>query len=59
MRKKTKNEHTPEEKYFENIKNEVRDVILNNTIEYALNKFKEMLPEWREKFQNWKNKYFS
>ena len=59
MRKKTKIEPTPEEKYFENIKNEVRDVILNNTFEYALNKFKEMLPEWREKFQNWKNKYFS
>ncbi len=52
-------ESTPEEKFIDNIKDELIEVILKHTFEYGVNKFKEKLPEWKEKYQIWKNKYFS
>lgn len=52
-------ESNPEEKFIDSIKNELIEVVLKNIIEYGVNKFKEKLPEWKEKYQIWKKMYFS
>ncbi len=48
-----KKEPTPEEEFIDSIKKELIDVVLKNTLEYGIKKFKQKLPEWKEKFQNW------
>lgn len=55
---KDNEDQPPEERFLENIKAELTDVIFKNTVEYAMNKFKQKLPEWRERYQAWKKKFF-
>ena len=52
----------PEKNLEEELENNLIEgtvkLLFDNLIEYGIKKIIQKAPEWSEKFQNWKNKYF-
>ncbi len=48
---------SPKDKYFKNLLNDFEKIFLENTLEYAVDKFKEAYPRLKEKWKIWKEKY--
>ncbi len=46
-----------EDKYFKNLLNDFGKIFLENTLEYAVDKFKESYPRLKEKWAIWKKRY--
>ena len=51
-------EDNPEEELVNNLIERTIKMLFDNLIEYGVKKIRQKAPEWKETFQNWKNKYF-
>lgn len=47
-----------EEELVNNLIEGTVKMLFDNLIEYGVKKIRQKAPEWKETFQNWKNKYF-
>lgn len=52
-----KREDNLEEELVNNLIEGTVKMLFDNLIEYGVKKIRQKAPEWKEKFQNWKNKY--
>ncbi len=48
---------SPEDKFYKNFLNDFGKIFLENTLEYAVDKFKEAYPRLKEKWEIWKEKF--
>jgi hypothetical protein len=53
-----KSEEPPEEELVNNLIEGTVKLLFETFIEYGMKKIKQKAPEWKKKFQDWKNKYF-